>query len=491
LRCIGAYRLRTSAIHNGFDTAVVDFLDYAIDNDLTDEIIDRYIDKNTVVGFSTTWFMKDAHEFYYTKWSFLSNIDYQQPHKKKFIQKSQFNIELFPSKSKDKWRSFLEKVKAKSKLVVFGGANIEYFLKPEYEHIIDYAVVGYADDVIIDILRYANGINLALPYQVIKNIKIIYSNNKFSMESIGTEFLEEDYIQPDEALPIEVSRGCRFKCKFCAFPLNGRKKNDYIRSHECLRNELMQNYEKFGVTQYRFLCDTYNESLDKLEFMHHIISSLPFSIEFEAFIRHDLLTIEQVKYLKHSGLTSAVLGIETLNKKSGEVIGKGMHPDETINRVELLRKEIPHCHISTGIIVGLPEDSVDNVEWLFQMVKRTDLFDRINAVDLQIRHKSSLTALSDIEENCERYGYTKNPDDTAGGPLGWINKHGMTRLEARQIAYRARALFMSVIDLKNIRLPYTCPIDKTFLFSDKETVPKKIQLYTNRYKKRYFNKLLS
>lgn len=483
LRCIGAYRLRSAAIHNGFDTAVVDFLDYAIDNDLTDSIIEKFIGTDTVVGFSTTWFMKDILERY--------DNGYQQNHTTKSSQKNQFNYEVIPAKSKEKWLAFLQKVRSKAKMIVFGGANIEYFLKPEYENIIDYAVVGYADDVIIDILRYANGMNLTLPYTIIKNIKIIQSNNKFSMEHIGTVFLEEDYILPHEALPIEVSRGCRFKCKFCAFPLNGRKKNDYIRSRECLRNELMYNYEKFGVTQYRFLCDTYNESLEKLEFMHSIISSLPFSIKFESYIRHDLLTAEQIHYLKHSGLTSAVLGIETLNKKSGEVIGKGMHPDETIIRVEMLRKEIPHCHIGTGIIVGLPDDSVDNIDWLYQMVKRTDLFDRINAVDLQIRHKSSLTTLSDIEENYEKYGYSTNPDDTAGGPLGWINKHGMTRLEARQIADQARSLFMSAVDLKNMRLPYTCPVEKTFLFSDRTTVSKKIHLYTTRYKKRYYSKLLN
>ena len=63
-------------------------------------------------------------------------------------------------------------------------------------------------------------------------------NKTFSIETLGHKFIEQDCILPNETLPLEVSRGCIFKCSFCAFPLNGKTKLDYLRSPEYIKNEL-------------------------------------------------------------------------------------------------------------------------------------------------------------------------------------------------------------------------------------------------------------
>ena len=54
---------------------------------------------------------------------------------------------------------------------------------------------------------------------------------------------KSDYIIQGEAVPIEISRGCIFRCAYCSFPLNGKKKLDFIRDAESLKEEFIRNYE--------------------------------------------------------------------------------------------------------------------------------------------------------------------------------------------------------------------------------------------------------
>ena len=39
-------------------------------------------------------------------------------------------------------------------------------------------------------------------------------------------FEKNDFILPGESLPLELSRGCIFKCRFCQYPNIGKDKDD-------------------------------------------------------------------------------------------------------------------------------------------------------------------------------------------------------------------------------------------------------------------------
>ena len=74
-----------------------------------------------------------------------------------------------------------------------------------------------------------------------------FSSN-LDFHNIGPVFHVDDLVFQNEVLPFTVSRGCRFKCKFCRYPLLGRKVTDkYIRREESLYREFKWNYAVFPV----------------------------------------------------------------------------------------------------------------------------------------------------------------------------------------------------------------------------------------------------
>lgn len=474
MRGIGAYRLKTAAVAAGYQAIVIDMLSELLDTNVGNELIEKFIDKDTIVAFSTTWFQTPP--------------DMSESLSGSIIVSSRNKI---PCKDQKKWFQFLQSIKLKGSTVVFGGSNIFYFFNELHKGLIDFFIVGYGDRDIVDLLNYKSKKTLSLKYNLKEGFALIDNNNNFLINDIATRFTADDYLNIQEILPIEISRGCRFKCKFCYYPLNGRKKNDYIRDGEDLYQEFMYNYENFGTTKYRFLDDTYNESIEKLQTVNDVIQRLPFNLKFESYIRHELLTTEQLKLLKSSGLSSAILGIETLNKKSGEPIGKGMSAERTMEIVQQLRETLPNCYISSGMIIGLPDDNEQNLNWAYNLTKRSDLFDKINWYSLVIRSKSKLFTLSDLEENYKDYGYTVNENNSKYYQT-WTNRHGFTSEQANKI----------VLDLENKSIEngtfstgarYALSIEnigiKKFAKNFAE-LDKRILYNTLRYKKIYIKKLL-
>lgn len=474
IRGIGAYRLRTAVREAGYEANVVDFLSEFINTQQTTKLLDKYIDHNTVAAFSTTWFQTSPK----VQDALSGNV--LAVHARTGV----------PCADAVRWFDFLQAIKQRGATVVFGGANIYHFLNKDHQDLIDYFVVGFGDRDMVDLMHFLSRRRLNLEYHAHNGFKLIRRDNNFSITDIATKFLPEDHLNHGEVLPIEISRGCRFKCKFCYYPLNGRKKNDYIRDSEDLYQEFMRNYDQFGTTQYRFLDDTYNESVEKLALVDAVIQKLPFRLEFESYIRHELLDANQLELLRSSGLKSAILGVETLNKLSGESVGKGMAAGRTLDIVQSLRDAIPNCYIATGMIIGLPYDSVNNLDWAYQLCQRSDLFDKINWYPLVMRPKSNLFTLSELEENFEKYGYTLAPH--AEYYQFWTNRYGMTFKQAIDIVAELQTLSESqgtfkphsryALSLQNVGISH--------LPNDFGALDKRIIFNTMVYKHRYMKKTL-
>jgi radical SAM superfamily enzyme YgiQ (UPF0313 family) len=198
----------------------------------------------------------------------------------------------------------------------------------------------------------------------------LFPNETFDFSKSQILYEDHDFIFEGEGLPIEIARGCIFKCSFCSYPLNGKKLWEFCKGPEVLREELMRNYIKFGTTEYMFADDTYNDSPEKIEELRKMYKTLPFELSFTTYARADLIFSkpETMEIMVDSGVKSMFFGIESLNHESGKAIGKGMHPDKIKEGLDWIKTQYPHIRLTISMIAGLPFDTMESLnesyEWL-------------------------------------------------------------------------------------------------------------------------------
>jgi hypothetical protein len=381
-RSIGAYQVASHVRKFGIQSQVIDFIDlFKIDE--LEEIITSLISNETLsIGISTTFFSNRE-----TKGKFIS---------------SKRNSNLIISEN---LRQLLLKIKKKfPKIKIMGGGANSYLL--ENDDLFDVVFHGYSEQSVVEwLLELKDKVPKRIYLQKNKQIIIDGKLGKFDINKLDHRWDKKDFVLEGETLPIEISRGCIFKCNFCSYPLNGKKKFDYLRDPELIKDELIYNYENFGTTNYFFTDDTFNDSTLKLELLHKAITSLPFKIKFVTYLRLDLLNAhkEQIPLLKEMGLGSSFFGIETLNHESGKCIGKGMNPETAKSFLLDLyynhwNEEIP---FTCSFIIGLPGENLESINQTYSWLTNTPF----NGLWYPLYIKTNGHYKSDFDLNYSNYGY--------------------------------------------------------------------------------------
>ena len=235
--------------------------------------------------------------------------------------------------------------------------------------IFDYIVVGYAENSIVNLAQHLENTSVKLnkSYRSIYGPTVINDSKAegYDFENCKLEYADHDGILPGETLTLEVARGCIFKCAFCSYPLNGKKKLDFIRSRDLILNELISNYNRFGTTRYIFCDDTFNDSVEKCRMIYEVSQQLPFKLEWWGYIRLDLLRAhpETIDWLFDSGLRSALFGIETLHPESAKIVGKGGDRDSLFAVVRKIKEKYGNTvNLHGTFIFGLPNESIESMQ---------------------------------------------------------------------------------------------------------------------------------
>jgi len=406
-RAIGAYRIRTQLEAYGYNVKVIDYFQSLTEEDI-ELILEKYVSKETLwVGFSTTFF--NTHNLLQEKNQFYTNL------------RKRFDVPF-----------------------VIGGAKALV----EFLDFADIYVTGYSDDATVAITDYLAGKNTNLIFKDYKGKKIVDSNHSYDKKDISNIpviWKPEDGITAQQSLPMEIARGCIFNCAFCNFPLNNKSKFDYIRAKEDMYAEFMRNYEQFGTTNYWFMDDTYNDSMIKLELMHDVITSLPFKINFDTYIKPELLVRwpEQIDLLVDSGLRGASFGVESYNKETRKAIQKGADIDKVLDAITAMKqKSKGQVKVQINMIVGLPNQSEVSIRESRERIVADPNIDRWYWYPLLIHSKEHYEYHSPIDKNPKKYGYyvqeTNNLISTIDKKTNlqgthWMNKH-MNSYKAAHIA---------------------------------------------------------
>lgn len=409
-RPIGAYQVANQLRKNGYTVQVINYFPQLLGAggiSLILKCLDKFVSADTLwVGFSTT---------------FLSDI-----------YSSNTPKPLLPDEESDTIKKFVRARSPGCRFVVGGpGAYLH-----NSGSLIDTYIEGYADTSVIEFTKWCEGKNPFFTFNdcgsyITVNHDVKAANFNFTEDKF--EWHNSDGIFAGEVLPIELSRGCIFKCGFCSYPLNGKKKLDYIKHARIIRDELLSNYEKYKTTNYVFLDDTHNDSVEKLEILHdEVFSQLPFKINYACFLRLDLLAAHPhtIELLKNSGLKIAFFGIESLNHLSNKSIGKGITEEKIVQTTNLIHESWKGDIITYGsVIFGLPHDSPDTIHnWMSVLTSDRVKLDYIHIHPLSLDSKmQEYPWAGDFIKNPAEYGYKLEGSE-------WINNTGMSQKTATILA---------------------------------------------------------
>jgi len=401
----GTYKVATEIRANGYTCQVVDnFSFYSYDQLVS--IVEKFCSDDTLlVGFSCTLTEKR-----------IGNKVYN------FGRPDEDVVNLI---------KHIKSLNSKIKICMGGGRiNVN-----SYWPGVDFTVINKGDVAIIKLLDHIkHGTEIKTlktsPCKVIDGNDYFYTQEEFASSSIKYE--DNDIIFPGEALPVEIARGCIFKCAFCRYDLIGKKIGDWTKHEDCLRQELMNNYERFGTTHFIFTDELINESVDKMKMIHRLFTSLPFKITYSSYARLDLIHKfpEMREMLLESGAVSLNFGIETMNDEAGKKIGKGLGAKRTKETLDYC-KELWQGKVitSSNFIVGLPGESKESilktVDWLVSDECTLDIF---GFMPLFLRENDDGRQSNRIEKEPEKFGYDMVANQS------WKNDN-MTFSEANKLSY--------------------------------------------------------
>lgn len=418
---IGAYKCAHSLRKNGYTCLVVNHVGEFEFDELVD-LLDQSIGTNTrLIGFSTTFMANkpDTHSSGSVADGFSGRNQMLLPQGVEFEKK------------------IIQHIRDKNNLVktVVGGtkATVNYSNRD-----IDYVCVGYSEVSVVNLMDHlCKGVELEHNHRNIFGRVILddrYAPSyEFAKEDM--EWLDTDVVN-HKCLPLEIGRGCIFQCRFCSYPLIGKKNLDYVKSYDCLYKELQSNYDQFGVKNYLIIDDTFNDNVEKLKRIESVVSKLNFQPEFWAYIRLDLLCTrpETLDILYRIGVRSMQFGIETMHPGAAKSIGKGFDRNRLVAKLDEIAERYPDIYTGSGFIAGLPGETEHDL--------RTTL-DRLISREIKLHHwvwaplfferKGMETYSSEFGRNFEKYGYVDQTPEDLSQIVNW-KSDVMTRDKATELA---------------------------------------------------------
>lgn len=376
-RAFGNHRIATHLRRRGWDIECLDYTS-AFTNEELIEYIDSRITKDTVfIGISMIFFVADQ-----------TQLDFITRH----------------------IRTYHSHVK-----IISGG--VKHFVVTRIDA--DYYITGNGEYAIEALLDWLIG-NADKPKMNNNHINTLHDYQCFPKRDAAISFEERDYIQSNEVLNIEFARGCKFKCTYCSFPLVGLK-GDMSRDEDSVYEEMLENYEKWGVTNYYITDDTVNDRPEKITKMANAIKRLPFTPHLSGYARADLLIIHGQKTwddMINMGFTAHQYGVETFNHKSGKAVFKGMEPEKLKEGLlEVDEYFTKNCHLyytgTISMIAGLPYETFESLdsskEWLNKYWSNHGIY-YLPLLIQQAKDSNDTDGYDRISEDFKKYGYIYSND---------------------------------------------------------------------------------
>lgn len=173
-----------------------------------------------------------------------------------------------------------------------------------------------------------------------------------------------DPLHYDEPYTLLVtSRGCPFKCVFCASSVTwGRRVR--MRSTENVLKEIDEVVKEYGIRNITFADDTFTLNRERTIEICKGIVERGYDIRFLCSSRVDTIDESRLEWLQKAGCKVISFGIETGNPDIMKVVLKGINLDQVVSTFAMVKKYGITVHSS--YIIGNPGDTHETIEQTIQ-----------------------------------------------------------------------------------------------------------------------------
>lgn len=304
---------------------------------------------------------------------------------------------------------------------LFGGPHATFF--PEnliIEEGVDALCVGEGENAIVEFLEklenkksYTDTLNFW--FKIDGNI--IKNGIRNLAEDINTlPFPDRDFLYQYPLIrnygQIEVitSRGCPFNCTYCfnhTFKELYKDKGKILRtrSPENVVEEIFEFKKKFHLSHIYFIDDTFPSQLEWISLFSELYRRY-IAVPFFCHINPALVSEENIALLKHAGLRSVIIGIESGNESiSKEILGRNISNQDIMSTAKAIRNQ--GIKLFTFNMVGIPTETIETA---------------LDTIDLNIQCKTDYAWVSILQpypktrilDIAKSLGLLKSEDYTIG-----------------------------------------------------------------------------
>jgi anaerobic magnesium-protoporphyrin IX monomethyl ester cyclase len=169
------------------------------------------------------------------------------------------------------------------------------------------------------------------------------------------------------SLNLIASRGCPFRCNWCAKPIFGDA--FHARPADEVAEEMRYLKKVYGAQHLWFADDIFALNRHWTQQLAVEVKGRDAAVPFKIQARADLLTAETAQSLKRAGCAEVWMGVESGSQKILNAMDKGLQVEEVVAARENLRREgIKACYF---LQFGYPGESWEDIQKTVGLVRET------------------------------------------------------------------------------------------------------------------------
>ncbi|MCL4383939.1 B12-binding domain-containing radical SAM protein [Patescibacteria group bacterium] len=237
---------------------------------------------------------------------------------------------------------------------------------------VDYVIRGEAEESFKGLIAHLRdkkkGEIKVLGVSYRKGKKIIHNGNSVAPTDLDkypspdrSILLNEKQLSSEDMGLVMTSRGCPFRCTYCA-----STKGIRYRSVDNVIKEITEVKRKYGTVQFTLKDDSFTVDKKRVKEFCQKLIDLKINIKWECNTRVNLIDEEMLRIMKKAGLNFIKVGVESGSQKMIERMNKGITLDQIRKAAQLFRKLGIHWtgYFMMGVVGETEEDIYETVKFL-------------------------------------------------------------------------------------------------------------------------------